>query len=269
LLRSTRPSLLCMLPAPLFGLVRDQGATRGDFQSIRRCLSGGDKVSPELEREFIEVAGFAIEEVYGMTEMGTAAINPTADGNRVGSIGRLAPGFTASIRDDNGAEMPQGSAGQLWIKSASNMIGYWNQPDATSETMANGWLDTGDLVSADEQGYLWFRGRKKQIIIHDGSNICPQEVEESLLDHPAIASAGVVGIHDLIHGENVRAYITIRPGLPRPAIAELIQFSRARVGYKAPDEIMVLDEMPLNAVGKVDRAALKEMAHTAVNHHLT
>jgi acyl-coenzyme A synthetase/AMP-(fatty) acid ligase len=268
LLRSTRPSLLCMLPAPLFGLVRDHGAAREDFQSIRRCVSGGDKISAELEREFMDVAGFAIEELYGMTETGTSTINPTGAGNRIGSIGRLAPGFAASIRDDDGAEVPRGRPGRLWIKSPSNMIGYWNRPDATAETIVDGWLDTGDLVAADEQDYLWFRGRKKQIIIHDGSNICPQEVEDSLLAHPAVAGAGVVGIHDLIHGENVRAYITFRPSVKRPTTAELIGFSRARVGYKAPDEIVVMEEMPLNAVGKVDRVALKQMAGAAVNRHL-
>ena len=268
LLRSVRPTLLCMLPAPLFGLVRDQGATRSDFQSIRRCLSGGDKISAELEREFTALAGFAIEELYGMTETGTAAINPTAARNRIGSIGQLAPSYAASIRGDDGAEVPTGTPGQLWIRSPNNMIGYWNRPDATQEAIVNGWLDTGDLVAADEQHYLWFRGRKKQIIIHDGSNICPQEVEDSLLENPALDSAGVVGIHDLVHGENVRAYVTFRQGMARPTTAELIQFSRARVGYKAPDEIVVLDDMPKNAVGKVDRSALKQMADTAVNRHL-
>jgi len=268
LLRKTRPSLLCMLPAPLFGLVRDHGATREDFQSIRRCISGGDKISAELEREFMDVTGFAIEELYGMTETGTSTINPTAALNRIGSIGQLAPGFTASIRGDDGAEPPPKTPGRLWIQSPSNMIGYWNRPDATAETIIDGWLDTGDLVAADEQNYVWFRGRKKQIIIHDGSNICPQEVEESLLENEAVASAGVIGIHDSMHGENVRAYVAFRPGAGRPTTAELIQFSRARVGYKAPDEIIVIDEMPINAVGKVDRVALKQMAEAAANRHL-
>jgi long-chain acyl-CoA synthetase len=268
LLRMTRPSLLCMLPAPLFRLVRDHGATQTDFQSIRRCIAGGDKISAELEREFTDVAGFAIEEVYGMTETGTSAINPPAAGNRIGSIGKLAPGFIASIRDDAGAEVPAGAPGRLWIRSPSNMIGYWNRADATAETIVDRWLDTGDLVVADEEEYLWFRGRKKQIIIHDGSNICPQEVEDSLLEHAAVASAGVVGIHDLVHGENVRAYVVFKPDVKRPTMAELIQFSRGLVGYKAPDEIVVIDEMPLNAVGKVDRVALKQMADAAVNGHL-
>ena len=169
-----------------------------------------------------------------MTETGTSTINPTRPANRIGSIGQLAPGFTASIRDDDGAEVPAGTTGRLWIKSPSNMIGYWNRPDATAETIVDGWLDTGDLVAADEQNYLWFRGRKKQIIIHDGSNICPQEVEESLLEHPAVASAGVIGVHDLIHGENVRAYITLRPDAERPTTAELIQFSRPASATKRP-----------------------------------
>jgi len=268
LLRLARPTLLCMLPAPLFALVRYDGARRDDFRSVRMCNSGGDKISAELEREFTELAGFAIEEQYGMTETGLSTMNLSLQRNRIGSIGQLMPGFEASIRDDDGAEVSTAVAGRLWIRSPSNMIGYWNRADATAETIQDGWLDTGDLVSADEDGYLWFRGRKKQIIIHDGSNICPQEVEGSLLEHPAVASAGVVGVHDLVHGENVRAYVVFRPEVPPPTEAELIAFSRARVGYKAPDEIVVLAEMPTSAVGKVDRVALKQMAEEAVNRHL-
>ncbi len=269
LIRNARPSLLCSLPVPLFALARDHGATSEDFRSIRRCVSGGDKISAELEQEYTALAGHLIEELYGMTETGTSTYNPSGPRNRVGSIGQMAPVFTASVRGEDGAEVPIGTTGRLWIKSPSNMIGYWNRPDATAETIVDGWLDTGDLVTADEQNYLWFRGRKKQIIIHDGSNICPQEVEDSLVEHPAVASAGVIGIHDLVHGENVRAYVTLRLDAPRPTMAELIQFSKARVGYKAPDEIIVLDEMPTTAVGKVDRVALKELAEAAVNRQVT
>jgi acyl-coenzyme A synthetase/AMP-(fatty) acid ligase len=265
LLRGTRPTLLCMLPAALFGLVRDHDAGRDDFHSIRMCISGGDKVSPELEREFTELAGFAIEEGYGMTETGTAALNPPRGPNKIGSIGMICAGYEASIRDDQGREVPTGAGGRLWIRSRANMIGYWNRPDATAETIVDGWLDTGDVVSADADGYLWFRGRKKQIIIHDGSNICPQEVEESLLEHPAVAAAGVIGIHDLVHGENVRAYVELKSGFAKPTAAELIQFSRARVGYKAPSDIIFLDAMPLNPTGKVDRVALKQLADAAIH----
>jgi len=260
LMRTTQPTLLCMLPSALFALVRDHGAQRQDFHSLRLCISGGDKVSAELEREFVALAGFEIFETYGMTEIGIATINPPSGPNRVGSIGRLAPGFSASIRDPQGRELPAGAEGRMWIQAPSNMVGYWNRPDATEETIVDGWLDTGDVASIDADGYVWFRGRNKQIIIHDGSNICPQEVEESLLEHEAVENAGVVGVHDLVHGENVRAYVTWRPNVAPPTAAELIKFSRARVGYKAPDEIIVLDEMPINATGKVDRVALKQLA---------
>jgi long-chain acyl-CoA synthetase len=264
LLRTTRPTLLCMLPAALFSLVRDHDATPDDFRSLRVCICGGDKVSGQLEREFTELAGFTIDEVYGMTESGTATFNPPRDANRLGSIGKLTPGYAASVRDDTGREVATDNTGRLWIRSAATMIGYWARPDATAETIVDGWLDTGDVVAADADGYLWFRGRKKQIIIHDGSNISPQEVEESLLDHPAVEAAGVIGIHDLLHGENVRAYIALKPGIERPPSAELIKFSRARVGYKAPSEIVVLDEMPLNPSGKVDRVALKHLAEASL-----
>ncbi len=260
LLASTRPTFLCMLPAALFALVRDHNATSEHFSSLRLCVSGGDKVSGELEREFTAIAGKTIDELYGMTETGMSTVNPPDGQNKIGSIGKLVAGYEASIRDANGNEVPVGAEGRLWIRSAANMICYWNRPDATAETLVNGWLDTGDVVMADEDGYLWFRGRQKQIIVHDGSNITPQEIEESLLEHPAVAAAGVIGIHNLVHGENVRAYVELKPGVTRPTAAELIKFSRASVGYKAPEEIVFLDTMPLNATGKVDRVTLKRLA---------
>jgi len=263
LLKETRPTMLCMLPAALFALVRDHNATSEHFQSLRLCVSGGDKVSGELEREFAAIAGRTIDELYGMTETGMSTVNPPDGQNKIGSIGKLVPGYEASIRDAAGNEVPIGAEGRLWIRSAANMIGYWNRPDATAETIVDGWLDTGDVVAADEDGYLWFRGRQKQIIVHDGSNITPQEIEESLLEHPAVASAGVIGIHNLVHGENVRAYVELKQGATKPTAAELIKFSRASVGYKAPEEIVFLESMPLNATGKVDRVALKRMAEAA------
>jgi acyl-coenzyme A synthetase/AMP-(fatty) acid ligase len=115
-------------------------------------------------------------------------------------------------------------------------------------------------MCVDDEGYFRFCGRRKQIIVHDGSNICPQEVEGALLEHPSVASAGVIGIHDLVHGENVRAYITLRDRVERPTSQELIRFARARIGYKAPEEIVYLEDMPRTPTGKLDRTALKRMA---------
>jgi long-chain acyl-CoA synthetase len=260
LLRQFCPTVVWMLPAALITLVRDHEAGSKDFSSIRLCVSGGDKVSAKLEREFSDMANFPINEGYGMTEFGLSTINPPSGENRLGSVGQLAPGYEMSLRDDSGTEVPVGTVGRLWIRSTANMIGYWNNQQATAETIVDGWLDTGDMMRVDESGYLWFCGRKKQIIIHDGSNICPQEVEEAVAEHPAIEAAGVIGVHDLVHGENVRAYVTLRQGADRPTSAEIIHFARERVGYKAPDEIVILDTMPLNTTGKVDRMTLKQMA---------
>lgn len=260
LLRQQRPTVLMMLPAALFGLVRDHAAVREDFASVRLCLSGGDKVPAELEREFTALAGFPIDECYGMSEIGIANLNPPAGLNKLGSVGRSVGGYQLSIRDTDGKELPVGAEGRLWVKSPCNMVGYWGSPEATAATIKAGWLDTGDVMRIDADGYLWFCGRKKQIIVHDGSNICPQEVEEALLEHAAVTSAGVVGVHDLVHGENVRAFVTLKDDAPRPSEHELIDFARARVGYKAPEHVVVLDQMPLNPTGKVDRVMLKKIA---------
>jgi len=260
LLRETRPTLIAMLPSALFALVRDHGASRADFSSVRACESGGDKVSSELEREFTKLTGLEIREGYGMTENGCATYNPISGLNKPGSVGQASPSFTLSIRDESNTEVPTGREGRLWFKSPCTTVGYWNNPEATRSATKDGWFDSGDILRADEDGYLWFFGRKKQIIVHDASNISPQEVEDALLEHEAVESAGVIGIHNLLHGENVRAYITLKPDAKRPTDQELIEFARARIGYKAPEEIVVLDEMPLNPTGKVDRAALKRMA---------
>ena len=147
------------------------------------------------------------------------------------------------------------------------MAGYWQAPEATAEILDEDWLDSGDLARADEDGYLWFFGRKKQVIVHDGSNVSPLEVEGALMEHPAIDLAGVVGVHDVVHGENVRAYVTLRAGAERPSAADLIVHCRERIGYKAPEEVIVLDEMPLNPTGKIDRVGLKKMAEDHLHPH--
>jgi len=260
LLREDQPTVLCMLPAALFGVIRDGHVRRADLSSLRLCRGGADKVPAELEREFIELAGFPIDEGYGCSEGGLITLNPPDGIIKIGSVGRPIPGFTLSIRDDGGAEVPVGADGRLWVRSRSIMRGYWGADAATAEVVSDGWLDTGDVMRADPDGYLWFRGRKKQIIVHDASNICPQEVEEALLDHQAVAAAGVVGIQDPVHGEDVRAYVTLRPGAEPPTGRELIAFARAHIGYKAPEEIIFLETMPLNPTGKVDRVTLKRMA---------
>jgi long-chain acyl-CoA synthetase len=260
LLREDRPTVLSMLPSKLFALTRDHGARHDDFASLRLCRAAGDTVSAELEQEFTTLSGHVIDEAYGMTEAGLVTVSPPSGRIKLGSVGQVVPAVSLSIRNEDGQELPAGSEGRLWIKTPAATSGYWDNPVATEAAFSNGWLDSGDVMRGDDEGYFSFCGRRKQIIVHDGSNICPQEVEGALLEHPGVAGAGVIGIHDLVHGENVRAYITLTEGTEHPASQELIQFARARVGYKAPEEIVVLDEMPFTATGKLDRTSLKRMA---------
>jgi long-chain acyl-CoA synthetase len=267
LLRAQRPTLMAMLPAALTALVRDPAAAPEDFASLRVCRAGADKVSLKLEEDFTHLAGFMIDEGYGMTEVGLATLNPPSGVIKRGSIGRPVPGFALAVRDEDGAEVAPGTVGRIWIRTRSRTVGYWGDPAATAAVVRDGWLDSGDLASADEDGYLWFFGRKKQIIVHDGSNISPAEVEDALAEHPRVALVGVVGIEDAVHGENVRAYVTITGDGPPPSSADLIGFARERIGYKAPEEVVVLDEMPLNPTGKVDREGLKRLAEDHLHPH--
>ncbi len=266
LLREQKPTVLCMIPAALFRVIRDHGAKREDFASLRMCRAGADTVPLELEKEYIDLTGHKIDEGYGSSEMGIATLNPPSGLIKIGSIGLPTPGFVVSLKDDQGNEIPPGVDGNAWVQTNSIMYGYWKNPEATDEVKVDGWFDTGDVLSADEDGYMHFRSRKKQIIVHDGSNISPVEVEESLLEHESVELAGAVGVHDTMHGENVRAFITIKEGAEVPNIFDLIKFSRERIGYKAPEDIVILDEMPLNPTGKIDRVTLKKIAEEEHGH---
>jgi long-chain acyl-CoA synthetase len=269
LLREQQPTVLAMIPAALSALIHDHDLRPGDFASLRICRAGADKVSTELLTEFAAAAGFPIVEGYGMTEVGLATLNPPSGEIRQGSIGTPIGGFEIELRGEDGEPIEGEAVGRIWIESRSRMSGYWEAPEATAEVVVDGWLDSGDLARADADGYLWFFGRKKQVIVHDGSNISPYEVEGALVDHPAVALAGAVGVHDTVHGENVRAYVTLADGAEKPSAADLIVHCRERIGYKAPEEIVFLDEMPLNPTGKIDRSGLKQLAEDHLHPHLS
>ncbi|MEM6582578.1 MAG: class I adenylate-forming enzyme family protein [Pseudomonadota bacterium] len=267
LMRAHHPTIMAMLPAALFQLVRSGSAVAEHFSSLRCMLSGGDKVPAELEEEFRNLAQLEIQESYGITELGIVTHNSQGESNRLGSVGKPNPGFALSLRNEEGDEVETGQVGRLWVASPTATIGYWDNPEATMQAMRDGWFDTGDLMRCDEDGYLWFAGRRSQIIVHDGHNISPQEVEQALLEHPSVALAGVVGIRNLMHGESVRAYITIRQDAERPSHQALIDFARERVGVNAPEEFIVLDEMPLIGDGKIDRVLLKKMTAEEKDAH--
>ena len=140
------------------------------------------------------------------------------------------------------------------------MLGYWQAPDLTAEAVRDGWLHTGDLGYLDADGYLYIVDRKKDLIIRGGFNVFPRDVEEALLEHPAVAAAGVVGRPDDVHGEEVVAFVELKAGTD-VAADDIVLFGKERIGgYKYPREVHVVPALPLTPVGKIDRKALRARA---------
>ena len=192
-----------------------------------------------------------------MTEVVPIAGNPLG-ATRHGSIG-LPMNSTIRIIDSEKRDVERGDVGEVMVRSQGNCIRYWNDPEATAQLFEGGWLRTGDLASRDEDGYLWFQGRLKQIIIRGGSNISPQEVEEALYQHPAVLEAGVVGLPDPMFAEVPVAFVSLRDG--RDAMQdELIAHARTLLAdYKVPTRIYFVDKLPKGLTGKVDRRRLREV----------
>jgi long-chain acyl-CoA synthetase len=229
-----------------------------DLSSLRYVTSGGAPLAAEVAEQFTRrVPSVSIRQGYGLTE--TAALissNPIGH-EKPGSVGVPVPGTELRILDDAGQELPRGEVGEICARSPGVMQGYWNSPDTTAEALGEGWLRTGDLGYQDEDGYLFIVDRKKDLIIRGGFNVYPRDVEDALLEHPALEAAGVVGRPSERHGEEVVAFVSLRPGADAVP-EELVAWSRERIGgYKYPREIHIVDAVPLTNVGKVDRKALR------------
>ncbi|MEM7121641.1 MAG: class I adenylate-forming enzyme family protein [Pseudomonadota bacterium] len=265
LMRHHQPTVIAMMPYALTEVVYASDDADAAFEKLRMCDCGGDKVATDLQKKFQQVSGVELAEGYGLTEVGIVTHNPP-DGPIVhGSVGPAMAGNEFSVRDAKGNDLGVGEEGVLWVRSPSVMAGYFGDPAATAEVINDGWLNTGDLLRFDDQGYFWFCGRKKQIIVHDGSNISPQEVENVLLENDTIEAAAVVGVPDTLHGQNVRAYVVLKPGVEQLPAAEILERARDRIGYKAPEEIFAIERLPENAAGKIDRVALAKMASEDVS----
>ena len=161
----------------------------------------------------------SIRQGYGMTE--TAAListNPTGR-ERPGSVGIPVPGTELETRDDAGAALPAGEPGEICVRSPGVMAGYWHAPEATAETLEDGWLRTGDVGYLDEDGYLYIVDRKKDLIVRGGFDVYPRDVEDALVEHPAVQMAAVVGRPSDRHGEEVVAFVGLRAGATSPAIS--------------------------------------------------
>jgi long-chain acyl-CoA synthetase len=248
------------LPLTYQSLIDCPDARTGEFRSLKACLAGGDAAPLELQRRFHETFGITITEGCGMTEVVPYSINPVFGAKKIGSIGPPAPGMSLRLVDDLGSDVPEGEVGEVLVKSEATMIGYWQDPEATAATLQEGWLRTGDLARRDEDGYYWFVGRKKEIIIRGGSNISPVEVEGALYEHPAVREAAVVGVPSPTWGEVVHAYVALQDGTATSE-AELQQFLQERLAaYKVPEAIHFLPELPKGTTGKIHRKTLRDRA---------
>jgi long-chain acyl-CoA synthetase len=195
-----------------------------------------------------------------MTEIGAAICNP-ADAIRSGSLGKAIQGVEIRVVDAEGEDASEGQIGEVAVRSPARFAGYWDGPAATREAVRDGWMYTGDLARRDADGYLWFEGRKKEIIIRDGVNISPQEVEEAIYNHPAVLEVGVIGMPDPVgtHGERVLAFVTLRDG-QMIGEQELRDHARQQLAdVKVPERFVFQKDLPKGVTGKVHRRALKEM----------
>jgi acyl-coenzyme A synthetase/AMP-(fatty) acid ligase len=163
----------------------------------------------------------------------------------------------------DGSEVPRGETGEIAIRSEAAMEGYWEDPEHTAEALVDGWLRTGDLARQDEDGYYFFAGRIKGIIVKGGTNIAPPEVEDVVVTHPAVMACGVVGEADQRLGQILHAFVMLDPSrrAEPPTVDELAGFAASRLSpVKRPDRWTFLDELPLTEVGKIDRRALAALA---------
>ncbi len=261
LIERRRATYTVGMPIMLQFMVEEQARKPRDISSLRFILGGGDSVSTALQERFQSLFGLPLREGYGMTETLPVIFNVRSI--RAGSIGHAVDGVEVRIVGLDGADVREGEIGEIIVRSPASFIGYWKNPQATADTLIDGWLYTGDLARRDAEGYFWFEGRKKQIIIRGGSNISPQEVEGALYEHPAVLEAGVIGWPDPVYGEIVVAFVALREGMHAPA-EELREFARERLSdYKVPERVMFLPELPKGITGKVQRRALKDMAASA------
>ena len=203
----------------------------------------------------------SFEAAYGLSETHTCDTYMPRDAVRWGTHGRPVTGVRIRILDpESGAERAQGETGEIVLKSRGSFLGYWHKPEATAQTLRGGWVHTGDIGRIDDQGYLTFIGRTKEMIKVSGYSVFPEEVETLLIKHPAVAQAAVIGVADAERGEVVRAFIVLKPGQTVDE-AGLIAWSRDNMAvYKAPKTVRFIAALPATGAGKVLRRLLKDQS---------
>ncbi|HEX9042875.1 MAG TPA: AMP-binding protein [Trebonia sp.] len=248
-------------------LANDPAVAGADLSSLTKAYSGGAPIAPSIVERFEREVGPYIHNVYGLTET-TSPSHAVPFGRRApvdqasGALSVGVPVFNtvARILGDDGQELPPGEAGEIATRGPMVVPGYWNRPDATERTLPGGELRTGDVGFMDGDGWFYLVDRKKDMIVASGYKVWPREVEDTLLRHPAVREAAVVGVPDAYRGETVQAYVSLRPGASATP-DELIAFSRAELAaYKYPRRVEVLADLPKTPTGKLLRRELRERA---------
>lgn len=233
---------------------------RFDLSLVRLITSGSDRLSDEVFTGFQRTFGYTLLERYGMTETGMNCSNPLNGERRLGSVGLPLSGVQVRVvNPENDNSLPDGEIGEVQLRGPNVFKGYWKQPQKTAESFtSDGWFRTGDLGFREPDGYLTLCGRSKDLIISGGLNIYPPEVERVLAEHPAVAACAVIGCPDREWGERVTAVVVLNHEATTSS-TDLIAYCRERLApYKSPKSVFFRDELPRNAMGKVQKAELRK-----------
>ena len=227
--------------------------------SLRFVLSGGDRLPAELARRASETLGVPVIEGYGLTEAASVvSFAPRLDKCRPGTVGTLLSCVEAQIRDEEGKVLPVGEEGRFWIRGASVASCYYRNPELTEKLFVDGWFDTGDIARFDADGYLSLVARTSDVLFVGGFKVYAQEVEKVLMEHPAVASAAVVGVPRSISGEIVKAFVVPKKGA-RVSSKELVEACRKKLSYyKVPRIIEFLEKMPRSSIGEIVKRKLEK-----------
>jgi long-chain acyl-CoA synthetase len=226
--------------------------------SLRLCASGGAPMPLEVLREFERTFRVRVLEGYGLSETApVVSFNQLQRPSKPGTVGLPIFGVEVRCFDEHDRAVPAGERGEVVVRGPNVMKGYYANPDATAEAKRGGWFRTGDIGQIDADGYLSIVDRKKDMILRGGFNVYPREIEETLLTHPAISLAAVVGVPDERLGEEVKAFVVLKPGRQLGA-DELIVWAREEMaGYKYPRSVEFRDALPMSATGKVLKRELR------------
>jgi long-chain acyl-CoA synthetase len=257
-IQKTHVSIFPGVPTLYTAINHHPDVKRYDLGSVRLCLSGSAPLPLEVAERFEALTGGRLVEGFGMTECSpVATANPLFGTRRLGSIGVPVPDTDAKIVDlETGATLGVDQVGELAIKGPQVMLGYWNRPDETAETIRDGWLHTGDIAKIDADGFIFIVDRKKEMIAASGLKVLPREVEEVLFLHPKIQEAAVVGVPDPYRGETVKAFIVPKAGAD-PTVEDVIAFCKLHLApFKVPTQVEFRAELPKSLVGKVLKRVL-------------